>query len=379
MGVSLKDVAQRAGVSIKTVSNVVNNYPHVTPHMRAKVQQAIDELGYRPNLTARHLRKGRTGIIAFAVPELGNPYFAELAGAVIDAAARHDYTVLVDHTAGLRERELLVSQEFRSHVIDGLILSPIHLETEDLIGRQETSPLVLLGEREYEAPYDQIAIDNVAAARTAVRHLLDLGRERIAFLGSRTDRERRPAHLRLRGWREELAADGREPDETLVVATDGYGRADGAAAMAALLDRGRQPDAVFAYNDLIAIGAMRTLTERGLTVPDDVAVVGFDDIEESRYGSVTLTTISPDKQAIARLAVDSLVERLSGHVMAEPRRARPGYRLVIRESTGPTDGHETVPAPALETEPAPASEAAPAPARVPGPAPAQEPGPAPAT
>ncbi len=158
-------------MSIKTVSNVVNNYPHVTPQMRAKVQRAIDELGYRPNLTARHLRKGRTGIIAFAVPELGNPYFAELAGAVIDAAAQHDYTVLVDHTAGLRERELLVCQEFRSHVIDGLILSPIHLENDDLLARQETSPLVLLGEREYEAPYDQIAIDNVAAARSAVRHL----------------------------------------------------------------------------------------------------------------------------------------------------------------------------------------------------------------
>ncbi|MFE5659951.1 LacI family DNA-binding transcriptional regulator [Streptomyces sp. NPDC056517] len=334
MGVSLKDVAQRAGVSIKTVSNVVNNYPHVTPQMRAKVQQAIDELGYRPNLTARHLRKGRTGIIAFAVPELGNPYFAELAGAIIDAAAQHDYTVLVDHTAGLRERELLVCQEFRSHVIDGLILSPIHLETADLVARQETSPLVLLGEREYAAPYDQIAIDNVAAARKAVRHLVGLGRRRIAFLGSRTDRERRPAHLRLRGWREELVASGLEPAETLVVATDGYGRSDGATAMSELLDRGERPDAVFAYNDLIALGAMRTLTERGLRVPDDIAVVGFDDIEESRFGAISLTTVAPDKHAIARLAVDRLVERLSGRSDSEPRRISPGYELVVRESTG---------------------------------------------
>ncbi|MEU1896301.1 LacI family DNA-binding transcriptional regulator [Streptomyces pristinaespiralis] len=333
MGVSLKDVASRAGVSIKTVSNVVNNYPHVTPQMRAKVQQAIDELGYRPNLTARHLRKGRTGIIALAVPEFGNPYFAELAGAVVDAAARHDYTVLVDHTAGLREKELLVSQGFRAHVIDGLILSPIHLETEDLTARTDSAPLVLLGEREYEAPYDHIAIDNVAAAREAVRHLIGLGHRRIAFLGSRTGRERQPAHLRLRGWREEHAAAGLEADDALVVVTDGYGREDGASAMAALLDRGERPDAVFAYNDLIAVGAMRTLTERGLTVPGDVAVVGFDDIEEGRYGATTLTTISPDKEAIARLAVDSLVERLAGGTTPEPRRQRPGYRLVVREST----------------------------------------------
>ncbi|MGN9790770.1 LacI family DNA-binding transcriptional regulator [Streptomyces sp. OZ13] len=333
MGVSLKDVASRAGVSIKTVSNVVNNYPHVTPQMRAKVQQAIDELGYRPNLTARHLRKGRTGIIALAVPEFGNPYFAELAGAVVDAAARHDYTVLVDHTAGLREKELLVSQGFRAHVIDGLILSPIHLETEDLTARTDSAPLVLLGEREYEAPYDHIAIDNVAAAREAVRHLIGLGHRRIAFLGSRTGRERQPAHLRLRGWREEHAAAGLKADDALVVVTDGYRREDGASAMAALLDRGERPDAVFAYNDLIAVGAMRTLTERGLTVPGDVAVVGFDDIEEGRYGSTTLTTISPDKEAIARLAVDSLVERLAGGTPPEPRRQRPGYRLVVREST----------------------------------------------
>ncbi|MFD6278359.1 LacI family DNA-binding transcriptional regulator [Streptomyces sp. NPDC060209] len=341
MGVSLKDVAQRAGVSIKTVSNVVNNYQHVTPAMRAKVQQAIDELGYRPNLTARHLRKGRTGIIALAVPEFGNPYFAELAGAVIDAAARHEYTVLVDHTAGLREKELLVSQGFRSHVIDGLILSPIHLETEDLMARTETAPLVLLGEREYEAPYDHIAIDNVAAARAAVRHLVAQGNRRIAFLGSRTGQERQPAHLRLRGWREELAAAGITPDESLVVVTEGYGREDGATGMAQLLDREDRPDAVFAYNDLIAIGAMRTITERGLRIPDDIAVVGFDDIEESRYTTTTLTTIAPDKEAIARLAVDSLVGQLSGEPVAEPRRPRPGYRLVVRESTtpGPDSGH----------------------------------------
>ncbi|MCM2424604.1 LacI family DNA-binding transcriptional regulator [Streptomyces sp. RKAG337] len=333
MGASLKDVAQLAGVSIKTVSNVVNNYPHVTPGMRAKVQRAIDELGYRPNLTARHLRKGRTGIIALAVPELGNPYFAELAGAVVDAAARHDYTVLLDHTAGERQKEILVSQGFRAHVIDGLILSPIELEAADLLGRTDDAPLVLLGEREYDAPYDQIAIDNVSAARTAVRHLTGLGHRRIAFLGARRESARQPAHLRLRGWREELTAAGLPCDDSLVAATDGYGRVDGAAAMNALLDRGERPDAVFAYNDLIAIGAMRALTDRGLRVPDDVAVVGFDDIEEGRFSTIALTTVSPDKQAIARLAVERVVARLAGAPDLVPERIQPGYTLVAREST----------------------------------------------
>lgn len=336
MGVSLKDVALRAGVSVKTVSNVVNAYPHVTPATRERVQKAIDELGYRPNLTARHLRKGRTGIITLAIPELGNPYFAEVAGAVIDAAGRHDLTVLLDHTAGLREKEVLVSQGFRSHVIDGLILSPIRLEREDLRARHEGPPMVLLGEREYDAPYDHIMIDNVGAARIAVRHLLDLGRHRIAFLGARRESARQPAHLRLRGWREAITAAGLTPDESMVVDTEGYDRADGAAAMASLLDRDRRPDAVFAYNDLIALGAMRTLTERGLRVPEDVAVVGFDDIEEGRYAAVSLSTVSPDKGALARLAVDCLVERIAAGGAGEPlppRRIMPGYRLIVREST----------------------------------------------
>ncbi|MYY86207.1 MULTISPECIES: LacI family DNA-binding transcriptional regulator [unclassified Streptomyces] len=333
MRVSLKDVAERAGVSIKTVSNVVNKYQHVTPAMRARVQEAIDELGYRPNLTARHLRKGRTGIIALAVPELGNPYFAELAGAVIDAAAEHDFTVLLDHTRGEREREVLVSQGFRARVIDGLILSPLELEAEDLRAREDDVPLVLLGERSYDLDYDHIAIDNIAASRTAVRHLIGRGRTSIAYLGARTDSANRPAHLRLQGWREELAAAGISAPESLVGPVGGWDRWDGAKAMARMLDAGVRPDAVFAYNDLVAIGAMRVLHERGLRVPWDVAVVGFDDIAEGQFGAVTLTTVAPDKQAIARLAVESLLAKLAHPERTGGRELVADFRLVEREST----------------------------------------------
>ncbi|NYI96526.1 DNA-binding LacI/PurR family transcriptional regulator [Streptomonospora nanhaiensis] len=336
MVVSLKDVAERAGVSAKTVSNVVNGYRHVTPATRRRVQQAIDELGYRPNLTARHLRAGRTGIIALALPELNNPYFAELAEEVIDYAAGLGCTVLLDPTHGRRDQEVLFVRGVRAGLIDGLILSPIELENEDLAERGSEAPLVLLGEREYDAPYDHIAIDNVAAARTATRHLLELGRRRIAFLGARHGRTRQPAHLRLRGWREELAAAGAAAGDDLVATTDGYTRADGARAMARLLDSGAAPDAVFCYNDLVAIGAMRTLGERGLRVPEDVAVVGFDDIEDGRYCAAALTTIAPHKRAIARAAVDALLARLDPARTPPPdssRRIRPGFALVPREST----------------------------------------------
>ncbi|MFG2194868.1 LacI family DNA-binding transcriptional regulator [Streptomyces sp. NPDC048639] len=337
MRVSLKDVAERAGVSIKTVSNVVNNYQHITPAMRTRVQHAIDELGYRPNLTARHLRKGRTGIIALALPELANPYYADLADAVIDAAAQHDYTVLLDLTGGRRRQEAQVGQGFSARVTDGVILSPVELRPEDLRNRDDDAPLVLLGERPGDLPYDAIAIDNVAAARTAVRHLTGLGRRRVAFLGGHTNDAAHPAHLRVQGWREVLATQGVDAPDALIAPTDGCDRADGAEAMTRMLDAGEPPDAVFAYNDLIAIGAMRVLSDRGMRVPEDMAVMGFDDIAEGRFGAVTLTTIAPDKRTIARLAIESILTRLQNpDRTAESMRKgelRPEYRLLEREST----------------------------------------------
>lgn len=130
-----------------------------------------------------------------------------------------------------------------------------------------------------------------------------------------------------------MTRNGRPSGEELVAVTDGYTRDDGAQAMARLLASSTRLDAVFCYNDLIAVGAMRTLAERGLRVPDDVAVIGFDDIEESSYGATTLTTIAPHKRAIARAATDSLLERLAGGREIEPRRVRPGFALVTREST----------------------------------------------
>src|SRR3954464_9773556 len=135
MRVRLRDVADRAGVSIKTVSNVVNGYRHVSPEMRARVQAVLDDTGYSPNLSARSLRAGRTGVIALALPELDNPYFAELTGAVVEAAGARGWTVLIDQTDGLREREQVVLAGVRHHLIDGLILSPVALDVDDLVRR----------------------------------------------------------------------------------------------------------------------------------------------------------------------------------------------------------------------------------------------------
>lgn len=334
MGASLRDVAKLAGVSTKTVSNVVNDYAHVTETTRRRVQRAIEELNYRPNPAARTLRKGRSGIIGLAVPEVGIPYFAELAGLIVDAAAEQSLTVLIDQTGGLLERELLVSEGMRTHLLDGLIFSPIAMGPEELAARRDDTAMVLLGERIFDGPADHVAIDNVAAARDATAHLLALGRRRIGAIGDqRHVPSGRTAHLRLDGYRRALAEAGVPFDERLVLPADEYHRCDGARMMAELLTLDEPPDAVLCFADLIALGALRTTLAGGLRVPRDVALVGFDDIEDGRFSTPTLTTIRPDKQEIARLVVSLLVSRMAEGPGNPPREVQAGYELVVREST----------------------------------------------
>ena len=329
---SLKHVAALAGVSAKTVSNVVNGYVHVTEATRTRVQHAIDELHYRPNLAARQLRQGRSGVIALALPALDLPYFAELARSVITYAEDRGWTVLIDQTDGLVDREQLVLDGFRGQQIDGLIFSPISVGAEDLEQRRDPTPLVLLGERVFDGPADHVAIDNVAAARTATQHLIALGRRRIAAIGDQPRPTSETAHLRLRGYQEALAEAGLPRRPEGVVEVENYHRPDGASAMRRLLELCDPPDAVFCFNDLLALGALREVYDHDVRVPDDLAVVGWDDIEEGRYSTPTLTTISPDKSRIAALAVDFLAARLSAG-SEPPHEVTAPFTLAVREST----------------------------------------------
>ncbi|HEY3926715.1 MAG TPA: LacI family DNA-binding transcriptional regulator, partial [Acidothermaceae bacterium] len=181
--VGLRHVAALAGVSIKTVSNVINDYPHVTAETRAKVEEAVRQLDYRPNLYARSLRGGRSDVIALAIPILDSPYFAELARSVVRAAARRGWTVFIDETEGDPQRELAAIRGLGPHLIDGLIFSPLALGSADIASQRVARPLVMLGERCLDGTMDHVAIDNIAAARVATEHLIALGRRRIAAIG----------------------------------------------------------------------------------------------------------------------------------------------------------------------------------------------------
>ncbi|MEO7122636.1 MAG: LacI family DNA-binding transcriptional regulator [Lacisediminihabitans sp.] len=334
---TLHDVARVAGVSIKTVSNVVNDFPHVRPSTRERVLAAIAEVGYRPNLTARGLRSGRTGVIGLAIPELRQNYFAELADTIIRNARLRNVSVLIDQTGATREGELAVLAGERLRLTDGVLFSPEALGQEDIESLDVGFPLVLLGERMFGGPTDHVTMHNVESARAATEHLIGMGRRRIALIGAhpRNRDDIRSANLRLRGYREALEAAGLPYDPLLVRDAAPWHRENGAAAMRELLHVGIEFDAAFALNDTLGLGVLRALGEARVRVPEDVAVIGFDNIDESRFALPSLSSVDPGRDQIAQVAVDMLLERIEekGEPIP-PRQILADFHIVDRESTG---------------------------------------------
>ncbi|RKS08115.1 LacI family transcriptional regulator [Nocardiopsis sp. Huas11] len=345
----IKDVAQRAGVSQKTVSNVINDHPNVTPKTRAAVEEAIAALGYRVNLAGRHLRRGESGVIALIVPELDLGYFAELSDLIIREAGRHGRTVLVHQTEARRDREMAALDGFGTDFVDGVLFNPLAMDDDDLDAHRSRLPVVLLGETPQAGRHHHVTIDNVRAAREATEHLLDAGRTRIAVIGGRPPAASGTAELRAQGYREALESRGLEYDPALVRPARHFHWPDGADLAAELMDTPRPPDALLCLNDPLALGAIRALYDAGLRVPEDVAVVGFDDIAPGRCSVPSLTTVSPDKPALARAAVELLMAEIEARRTApgpgpEPASAPSGptvkevvigHALLVRESSGP--------------------------------------------
>ncbi|MFG2427689.1 LacI family DNA-binding transcriptional regulator [Streptomyces sp. NPDC048590] len=343
----IKDVARHAGVSEKTVSNVINDYIHVSERTRRTVQESIAHLGYRVNLAGRHLRKGRTGIIALVVPELDVPYFAELARHVVREAGERSLTVLIHQSGADREQELTALAGFGSDFVDGIILSPLALTPDDLRRRPGAPPTVLLGEL-LEEGADHVAIDNEMAAREATEHLIALGRRSVLAVGGRDAPGLGTAEARTRGFRAALSAAGVPYAPASLLPVESFRMSDGAEAVARALNLGVRPDALLCFNDQLALGALRALYDQGLRVPEDVAVIGFDDVEGGRFSVPTLSTVAPDKAAVARTAVQLLQRRIDEAMSSPTGEDATGsgspavlstqdrvvaHRLVLREST----------------------------------------------
>ncbi|RYF49344.1 MAG: LacI family transcriptional regulator, partial [Comamonadaceae bacterium] len=276
MAVTMSDVALRAGVSLKTVSNVVNGHRYLRPETKARVEKAILDLGYRVNTSARDLRRGRTSTILLSLSELRNPYFAELSELIIAAAERRGLGVLVDHHRMDAERERAVLNGGKTRQVDGVIYSPVSLGQQESELFRVSFPLVVLGDTISQPPVDHVSLQNVQGARAAVAHLIDQGCTKIALLGVDPPGDTRPgsASQRLEGARQALDAAGLSLDPRLLVPARPWYRSTGAHAVADMLDDGIRPDGIFALNDVLGLGALHELQSRNIRVPEDIALVG---------------------------------------------------------------------------------------------------------
>ncbi len=328
--VTLQDVAVHAGVSSKTVSNVIHGYEHVRPGMRDRVQAAIAELGYQPDVRARSLVTGRTGIVTFAFPDLRRPYFAELAHVFSEVGREHEVRFLFEETGGTLEGERDAFRTARIGVADGVILHLDRPNGTDVTDEVGGMPLVLLGETD-PGDVDHVVVDNRAAAATAVEHLAALGRRRIGFLGHEPSPMSLTSELRLEGYRLGLERSGIPFDPAfLVPRVDGSARS-AEVALTEALDRGLRVDALLCRDDLAAIGGLRALRIAGVTVPRDVAVIGWDAINLAASLVPSLTSVAADGRALAERALEMLDDRISG-TQSPGRRVTVGHHLSFGES-----------------------------------------------
>ncbi len=325
--VTMREVAAHAGVSIKTVSNVLTGAKRVGEQTRSRVEQAIEVLGYQVNTAARHLRTGRRGSVVLAVPELRVSYYVELAEELIDAAAERGVSILVQTTRGRRDREVEIAAAARG-LADGVIIAAQGMTRADLQDVRAGGPLVLIGEYVDGATVDHITISNEEASRTAMEHLLASGRRRVALLGVGTSHV---SDARVRGCRAAADAAGVPIEPELLIPSRIWHRDAAEEAVSELIERGGEFDGLVCFNDDLAVGAVRALHTHGVRIPDDVAVVGFDNTKEAAYSTPSITSIAPDMAHIARRALEQIEARQQGQLGGPVQMTAP-YTLAIRES-----------------------------------------------
>ncbi|GAB3187954.1 LacI family DNA-binding transcriptional regulator [Nesterenkonia suensis] len=341
----MKDVAARAGVSPKTVSNVLTGAVTVSGPTRERVEAAMEELDFVPNLSARGLRNGRTGIIGVALPDLGTAFSAELTHTIVELAHARGLAVQFEETAAEPQREQDLVSRARTHLIDGLILNPVRLEDSVIERVDHLPPVVLIGEVEQHRT-DRVFVDSRTAARQITEHVISQGATRVAALGGalREQEVKAAAGLRLLGFLDALEGAGLSVDPARQIEVDQWTMAGGAAAMEELLARRVPFDAVVAFTDTLAMGALQALRRAGLDVPQDVLVTGFDDVEHASFTVPPLTTVAFDRRAYANAALDLLAARFEaragGGEEASSQAVVIPHRVAVRESTaGPPAGH----------------------------------------
>jgi LacI family transcriptional regulator len=331
-GVRIKDVAKHAGVSVTTVSNVLNEWGRTSEATRKRVLESIEHLGYVRNAAAWQLRAGYSTTIGLIVQDADNPFYTAMARGAEDRALTNGSAVIVGNSDHNEQRQSRYIDLFEEQRVQGLLIAPIG----DITGRIEQLKrrgitAVVVGRPEYGTPYSSVSMDNVAGGYLATKHLLDLGRRRLGFIGGPVGL--RGVEDRLNGSKSAVAE---VPGATLeVFATSDQSVIAGREIGDRILGRGRQkwPDALFCANDLLAIGAMQSLLQnRELSIPGDIALIGYDDIDFAQSAVIPLSSIRQPARLIGETAIDLLLQELKEpdqehrHVWFEPN-------LIVREST----------------------------------------------
>lgn len=336
---TIKDVAREAHVSIKTVSNVINQSGSMRPETRQRVEEAIEGLGYSINISARRLKTGGSKLIGVATFDFSQPFPAMFVDMAVKVARKAHYGVVIDtydsDGTGLGD----ITAEIPRLGADGWVfLANRPVEPKSLL--DQNFPIVLVGDYISGGKVDNVMMPNVAAVRDAVGRLLASGVDRIGLIGAPDEADRQnlfmaregSSPMRTRGYVEAFDLAHKKIDWRIVVSGNKWISSDGERAVSNMLAVADVPDAIVCLNDALALGAMHELQRRGYRIPDDVQIIGFDNVNEGRFANPSLTSIDPDTPDFAKQAVEMLIERIEGY--AGPVRSRiTGYELIERGST----------------------------------------------
>ena len=330
---TIREVAESAGVSYATVSHVINNTRLVSQETRARVVAAMDALNYRPNALARSLRQGKTHTLGLVLPDSANPFFAEISRSIEDEAFKRGYSVFLCNTELDTQRELFYVDVLSNKQVDGIIFVAAGDQADSLdFLLRRNMPVVMIDRDIPNVEVDAVLTDNQLGGFLATRHLLDLGHKRIACIAGPSSIT--PSADRIIGYRKALEQANLPYDETLIIRGD-YHAQSGLEITHSILNMNPRPTAIFALNDLMALGALRAAAEAGYSVPRGLSVVGYDDLEIARFTNPPLTTIAQPKKEVGAQAVSLLVDRMSQKSRAPSRLVLPPELIIRRSTTEP--------------------------------------------
>ena len=333
MPVTLKDIAEQSGVSISTVTRVLNHKAReyrISEETSKLVIKTASRLRYRPNQLARGLRLKKTQTIGLLAPDISNPFFAYITRRIQNIAAEHEYSLVICNTNENQAVEIEQTQLLLSKGLDGFIIMPVGLSFKHLLSvKKEGVPIVLIDRCFEELPFNSVVVDNYRGAYLAVEHIIDCGHKRVAMIQGLPHTYTNNG--RVAGYRDALRKHKIKIDKNYIVGSD-FGRENGYLSTKSLLLLEKPPTAIFLSSDLIALGALEAIFEMGLKIPDDISLVAFDDIDFAPFLISPLTVVSQPKDLIGELAVNLLIEQISGKNIRKPVTKILQPELIIRGS-----------------------------------------------